>query len=183
MAPMHALSNLFTSSRLARWGVMLAILVSSIGCDQATKRIAMTELKGTPSRSYLGDVLRLQYAENPGAFLGLGGDLPPAARWVGLVGFNGLLAMGITIALLWTRHMPAWRFVACALLLSGALGNLIDRVRFDGLVIDFLNVGVGPLRTGIFNVADMAISLGAILLVWPLAKTTDEPPVARKPSD
>ena len=56
-----------------------------------------------------------------------------------------------------------------ALLLSGAVGNLIDRLRYDGLVIDFLNFGVGPLRSGIFNVADMAIMAGALLLMLPAA--------------
>ena len=61
--------------------------------------------------------------------------------------------------------MSPWRLAGCGLLVSGAVGNLIDRVRFDGLVIDFLNVGLGPLRTGIFNVADMAIMAGAALVV------------------
>ncbi len=63
------------------------------------------------------------------------------------------------------------------LLLGGAIGNLIDRVRFDGLVIDFMNLGVGPLRTGIFNVADVAISCGAVLLILPhFAPARPEPP-------
>jgi signal peptidase II len=53
--------------------------------------------------------------------------------------------------------------VAIALICGGGIGNLIDRVRFDGLVTDFLNVGAGPLRTGIFNVADMALMLGLLL--------------------
>ena len=153
--------------RWIRWGVMLAILVSCLGCDQATKRLAIEQLKGTPPRSYLGDTVRLQYAENPGAFLGLGGDLSPAARWVALVLFNGVLALAIGGVLVWNRGLSVASAAACALLLSGAVGNLIDRVRFDGLVIDFLNLGVGPLRTGIFNVADVAITLGAVLLVLP----------------
>ena len=59
--------------------------------------------------------------------------------------------------------------MGCTLLLAGAVGNLIDRIRLDGLVIDFLNLGIGPLRTGIFNVADMAIMAGAVLLVIPVA--------------
>jgi signal peptidase II len=71
------------------------------------------------------------------------------------------------------------RTLACALLLGGAIGNLIDRVRFDGLVIDFMNLGIGPLRTGIFNVADVAISVGAVLLILPhFAPARPEGPTA-----
>lgn len=65
------------------------------------------------------------------------------------------------------------------LALGGAIGNLIDRVRFDGLVIDFMNLGIGPLRTGIFNVADVAISVGAVLLILPhFAPARPEDPTA-----
>ncbi len=142
-----------------------AILLSCLGCDQATKRLAIERLKGRQAQSFCGDLLRLEYAENPGAFLGVGGQLGPAMRWVLLVGVNGLLTVGIAAALVVGRRMSPWRLAGCGLLVSGAVGNLIDRVRFDGLVIDFLNVGLGPLRTGIFNVADMAIMAGAALVV------------------
>ena len=93
--------------------------------------------------------------------------MPPRARWLLLVAVNTLVAAGLVVILVWYSNMPAVRAVACALLLGGAIGNLIDRVRFDGLVIDFMNLGVGPLRTGIFNVADVAITVGAVLLVLP----------------
>ena len=55
------------------------------------------------------------------------------------------------------------RAVALSLVCGGGLGNLIDRIRFDGHVTDFLNVGVGSVRTGIFNVADMALMVGMVL--------------------
>ena len=163
------------SSRTARWCAVLILLISCIGCDQVTKGIALEQLKGQPSQSYLGDVFRLEYAENPGAFLGLGGTMPTGARWVLLTLVNGLLAVGICVVLVWHWNMSPLRLLACALLLSGAAGNLIDRMRFDGLVIDFLNVGVGPLRTGIFNVADVAISTGAVLLMVLATKATESP--------
>ena len=129
--------------------------------------------QGSRAQSFCGDLLRLEYAENPGAFLGVGGELSPTARWVLLVVVNGLLTVGIAAALVLSRKMSAWRLAGCGLLVSGAVGNLIDRLLFDGLVIDFLNVGVGPLRTGIFNVADMAIMAGAVLVA--LAPTPAKP--------
>ncbi len=155
------------ASRWIRWGALVAILSLCVGCDQVTKQIARQRLDGHPPRSFLADTVRLVYAENQGAFLGLGGQLPPSIRWALLVVVNSLMATGIAALLVWHSKMPAVRAVACALLLGGAIGNLIDRVRFDGLVIDFMNVGVGPVRTGIFNVADMAIMAGAVLLIWP----------------
>ncbi|REK12477.1 MAG: signal peptidase II [Planctomycetota bacterium] len=150
-----------------RYSAILVILATCVGCDQVTKHIARQQLDGRPPRSYFSDVVRLVYAENPGAFLGLGGGLPPGARWALLVVVNAVVAGGIAAVLLWHSKMPWLRAAACALLLSGAVGNLIDRVRFDGLVIDFMNLGIGPLRTGIFNVADVAITTGAVLLILP----------------
>ena len=164
-----------------RWFVLLAILSLCVGCDQMTKSIARDQLEGQPMRSYLSDTVRLVYAENPGAFLGLGGDLPPQARWLLLVVVNTVVAVGIAVFVLFQTSMSPLKTLACALLLGGAIGNLIDRVRFDGLVIDFMNLGIGPLRTGIFNVADVAITTGAILLILPQlasTKSTDATPDA-----
>jgi signal peptidase II len=56
--------------------------------------------------------------------------------------------------------------VSVALIVGGGVSNLIDRVRYGGYVVDFLNVGIGPLRTGIFNVADMAIMAGVVLWLF-----------------
>jgi signal peptidase II len=159
---------MLTPVPVARWLVVAGILLSCVGCDQAAKHIAQAQLKGQPPRSFCGDLVRLEYAENPGAFLGLGGQLPRVARWVALVGVNARIAATMVGFLLVGGKMPGVRLASCALMLSGAVGNLIDRLRFDGLVVDFLNLGIGPLRTGIFNVADLAITAGALLLVVPM---------------
>lgn len=77
---------------------------------------------------------------------------------------NGVVTAVIFLLLVARRRVSPVGFAAAALLLAGALGNLIDRVRCDGLVIDFMNLGLGPVRTGIFNVADVAITAGAVCL-------------------
>jgi signal peptidase II len=143
---------------------VLAMLVSFVGCDQFTKHVAQARLKGRGAWTACGGVVRLEYAENPGAFLGLGGRLPAGVRQGVLVLVNLAIAAGLVAAMVVRPRMSVVRLAACSLLLAGALGNLVDRVRYDGLVIDFMNLGVGPLRSGIFNVADMAISLGAVLI-------------------
>jgi signal peptidase II len=141
------------------------VLCSCVGCDQWTKSLATEHLKQAPAMSFLGDTLRIQYAENPGAFLGAGSRLPPSMRFAILVVVNGVF-LGLIAALVVAKR-PAGRaqHLAIVLLLAGGIGNLIDRLFHDGLVTDFLNVGVGPLRTGIFNVADMAIMVGFGILV------------------
>ena len=137
---------------------MLGAALSIVGCDQATKQLATQTLSGQPARSYFLDVVRLTYAENPGAFLSLGADFPEPVRF-----FLFVLATGLTLLLLVAcaiRYQWAgWRLLGLTLFVAGGISNFADRVA-DGTVVDFLNVGLGPIRTGIFNVADMALLAG-----------------------
>jgi signal peptidase II len=143
----------------------LAILVCCLGCDQATKRLATQTLRGAPRRSYLADVVRLEYALNPGGFMSLGAGLPGAIRRSVFLGVNACLMAGLAGFLLvrWDLSWP--RFAALAGALAGGVGNFIDRLTNHGFVIDFINVGWGPIRTGIFNVADVAVTVGGLALV------------------
>jgi len=147
----------------------LAVLTSCIGCDQATKSLATQTLKDLPPQSYLGDTFRLDYALNPGGFLSLGGSLSPALRQGLFIGFNScfLGAVGFFVIRQWNMKLPLFLSAVC--ILAGGIGNLIDRVTNQGLVTDFLVVGWGPIRSGVFNVADMAVTFGAIaafLCTW-----------------
>ena len=144
--------------------LLLAVLIlsSCIGCDQAAKSIATRTLHDSAPRSFLADTIRLNYAQNSGGFLSLGSNLPDNLRtWV-FVAFNACLMLGL-VAFLWlNRNIPLTLFASLVFILAGGIGNLIDRVGNNGLVTDFMNVGVGTLRTGVFNVADVAITFGAI---------------------
>jgi signal peptidase II len=159
------------ANRLTRLGVLVVVLVSAIGCDQVTKHIATQTLAPlSPERhrqSFLGDTLRLEYALNPGAFLGMGGELKPGLRFWSLTILNGALLVVLGYVLISRWDMARGPFAAWALILAGGIGNLIDRVSQKGLVTDFLNLGIGPdFRTGIFNVADMAITAGFALFIF-----------------
>jgi signal peptidase II len=169
---------MFLKTLTARAGLLLVIVLGLVGCDQATKVYAVRHLKGRPPQSYCGDLLRIQYEENPGAFLGMLGQSSAELRfWLLTVGNAAILAAVAWFALR-TKVIDWWSFVALALLIAGGVGNLIDRARLGGLVIDFLNVGVGPRvwqRTGIFNVADMAITAGFLLLL-PMVLKRDPAP-------
>ena len=146
--------------------LLLVVLLGTIGCDQGTKRWAQARMPGSGARDFLGGVFRLQYAENPGAFLSLGASLSPGQRAAafGLGVALVLLAVFVTF-LLWNDldRLGAW---GLSLVLGGGVSNLADRFFREGRVIDFLNVGVGGLRTGIFNVADIAVMVGVALLAW-----------------
>lgn len=150
-------------SWLRRTAEVLCVMIVVVVADQASKVWAVETLKGQPGASYLGDLFRIVYAENTGGFLSLGSSLPASARFLLLTVINAVvLIAGLGYVMMWKKLNPlVWWGVT--LLVAGGIGNLIDRVRLDGRVIDFLNLGIGNLRTGIFNVADMAISLGVVL--------------------
>jgi signal peptidase II len=143
--------------------VLLALALLTIACDRVTKQVAEVTLAGTARRSFLGDTVRLEYVQNPGAFLSLGASLPPWARTaLFTVGAGVCLILGL-IASARQRWRPR-AALGLTLVAAGGASNLIDRL-LRGTVTDFLNLGVGGLRTGIFNVADVAIVLGALLVV------------------
>jgi signal peptidase II len=147
---------------------MVAVALLCVGCDQASKRVAAEILKGAETLSYWGGMVRLTYAENSGAFLGLGGGWPEPLRWLA---FTGAALVVVAASLMWVvsqtrepRHqsLAVWAMVLVA---AGGAGNLVDRLVRDGRVIDFMNLGLGSVRTGIFNVADVQIMIGLGLLL------------------
>lgn len=141
----------------------LTLLFLTVGCDRVTKHLATTHLADKPAFSYLGDTLRLEYAENTGAFLSLGSRLPESIRF-GLftVGVAAALIAILVVALI--RRWQGFSLAGVVLLFGGGFSNLIDRV-IHGSVVDFASIGIGSLRTGIFNIADVAIMLGGIFIV------------------
>ena len=104
--------------------------------------------------------------ENPGAFLSLGAGLTEGPRFWLLTGAVGGLLAGLFVYLLLGKDLSTLQVVTYALVLAGGASNWADRVLRGGAVVDFMNVGLGPsLRSGIFNVADLAIDAGAALIL------------------
>lgn len=141
----------------------LVSLLATIGCDRVTKHLATANMAGQPSRSYFAGAFRLEYAENTGAFLSFGSRLP---EWVRFGLFTVVVAVALAfLAYFALKHRWSGSLLAGAsFVFAGGLSNMIDRVT-SGSVVDFMSVAIGPLRTGIFNVADIAIVLGGILVV------------------
>lgn len=152
-------------SLVRRFVIFGLVTFVSIALDQVTKVLATDAFKGQPTISYLGDTFRFQYATNEGAFLSLGGNLPPTVRfWLLTVGVGALL-LAISVHAL-RNPVDTANLSGYALIVSGGFSNWIDRARFGGVVVDFMNMGLGSLRTGVFNVADLAILAGiGVLLI------------------
>lgn len=149
-----------------RFTLAACLLLACIGCDRITKNYATQSLQGEPTISMCADTVRLCFALNPGGFLSVGSQLPDEIRRGTFIAVNVALMFSLALFLLFKSDLPLSYFLALVLVLSGGIGNLIDRIWNNGLVTDFINLGIGPLRTGIFNVADVALMLGAAVIAF-----------------
>lgn len=154
-------------AKKSRWLWFCVVCLVVVVIDQWMKQYALANWKGLPPRSFFYDLFRIQYAPNPGAFLGMFGNLSRELRFLILTILNGVILTGVSVYILFGKNVSKYIFIAFALVVAGGIGNMIDRIRFE-FVIDFFNIGIGGLRSGIFNIADMAISAGFIMML-PLA--------------
>jgi signal peptidase II len=144
--------------------LIVAIAAIVVAFDLWTKAVFERSFSGQPTLNFLGDTVRVGFVLNSGVFLSLGHALGPQTRfWLFVVGVSGVLVLlaGLTLK---DPRFRAPEVAAVAAIVGGGVGNLVDRVQL-GAVRDFLNLGIGPLRTGIFNVADVAITFGGIALI------------------
>jgi signal peptidase II len=158
------------------WPVLVAVTAT----DAATKALAQRYLP-LPQLPHdvLGNTVRLTLVYNPGAAFGI--SLGGYSRWI----FMGLTILALAIlARLYAATRPghATRTLALALVCGGALGNLMDRLRSGIGVVDFIDVGLRNARWPTFNVADMAVTVGALLLAAVLWAEDREAAAARVPA-
>lgn len=145
------------AERRLYWSAAAVALV----LDLFTKALAERYLYRSTGHSVIGELFQLRLVYNPGAAFGL--HLGPWSRWIFMA-----IAIG-AVVLLYRYHRAAapgdwFRQLSLGLVSGGAIGNLVDRIRSPRGVVDFLDIGVGGYRWPTFNVADMAVSCGAVLL-------------------
>lgn len=158
---------------------ILSVLL--IGCDQVTKELAKLHLKDKPMLSYYHDTFRLDYVENTGAFLSFGADWPPALSFWLMNVLPLIFLIGLFVyALRKTSTQTLKQLFPFLLICSGGMGNIIDRMLYNRHVTDFLNLGFNNLRTGIFNVADMYVTAGVLMLLVVQWKGTKSSVVRRE---
>ena len=144
------------------WLIVLAVTA----LDFVTKAWAVQHLapRHIP-HNVLGDVLRFTLAYNPGAAFGM--HLGPASRWI----FAALSVVIVVVLLRATAaltRVSALAAIGVPIVIGGALGNLLDRIRLRDGVVDFIDVGLGDVRFWTFNVADSAVTIGAACLILAL---------------
>lgn len=133
-----------------------------VALDIVTKRLALAELQYGVPEPVIGDLLRWTLVFNRGAAFGT--TVGEWSRWVFTALAAGILVVLVRMAHQATRDETGKLF-ALGLVCGGAIGNLIDRLRWSRGVVDFVDVGIGGHRFWVFNVADSAVTIGAVMLV------------------
>lgn len=145
------------------------VIVSSIFVDQVSKYIVSQTIKFSPPKEYVGGFFVLKYAENTGAMLGFGSDLPENIRFWFLTVFVGVMLIVLLSYLVLNRDFTKAQSLGLALIASGGISNFVDRAINNGRVVDFMHMdsGYGWVKTGIFNFADVSIMVGlGIMILW-----------------
>ena len=141
----------------------LIVLLCNFLIDRITKIIAIDFLKGKESISLFYNTIVFKYTENTGAFLSVGSDFPDGLKYI-------IFIILPVIICLFGLYYCAFKLtdkkmvIIIVSIIGGGLGNLVDRLFNDFRVVDFINFGIGTLRTGILNVADMSVTFGVIFL-------------------
>jgi signal peptidase II len=139
--------------------LILLVFFPLVGCDRYTKVQAVSQLKGQEPLSFLNGFFSLTYHENTGGMLSLGADLSDELRVILFTFLVGVVLVGGLIYML-VKPMDKYSFTVGLLILAGGFGNLYDRAVNHGRVVDFMLLQIGPVKTGVFNVADIAIMAG-----------------------
>jgi signal peptidase II len=165
------------SRQILFWGLIVTIIV----LDVVTKAWAEASLgpRGIP-REVIGDWLRLTLVYNTGAAFGI--SLGQYSRWL----FLALAIVALVILGRLYRQTPdhdRFRIASIALVCAGAIGNVIDRIRHPMGVVDFIDIGVGNTRFWTFNIADSAVTVGALILAWSLSSEEREIAAAKQAAE
>ncbi|MEQ9438913.1 MAG: signal peptidase II [Cyclobacteriaceae bacterium] len=149
--------------RLSRTLLILSLVIVNIGCDQVSKSIVRERVAYHDYIEVIQDRLTLTKVENSGAFLGMGSDLHPGLRNTIMLILPALALLTMLFLLIFKSGLTPTMIFGLCLMVGGGFGNVIDRIRY-GSVTDFLHIDFGFFQTGIFNLADVSIMIGAILL-------------------
>jgi signal peptidase II len=135
-----------------------------VGCDQTTKKAAQSKLKNK-AKTEIAGIINLQYAENDGGMLSLGNKLPQEIKFTVFIAVVSVFLIILFLYVIRNQQELFLKQAALVLILSGGLGNLIDRVINNGTVVDFIRIRLPLIESGIFNIADFYVTLGFVMIL------------------
>ena len=151
-------------SKILRSIIIFGILVVNVSCDQISKSIVRQRVNDYQEISIIKNFVTVTKVENAGAFLSLGDSLPDTARFI-LLTLLPLLVLAFGVVFLFTKsNLPKPVILGFAFVMGGGIGNIYDRL-VHGSVTDFLHIDFGIIQTGVFNMADVSIMTGVLIVL------------------
>jgi len=151
-------------AKILKWCVALLLIVSNISCDQITKEKVRTEISQHEIIPIIDHHFILKKVENKGAALSMGEHLNPILKVVLLQVTPLIVLMLLCFYIFKESKISHLNLIGLSFIIGGGIGNIYDRIVY-GSVTDFMYVEFGLLKTGIFNMADVSVSIGAILVL------------------
>lgn len=148
-------------SRLA----VISLVILNIGCDQVSKNVVRKNVSNQEFIPLIKNHFILTNVENDGAMLGFGANFPPTIKIILFQVLPLIVLLILLYRMLTKTHANNWMLLAFAFVIGGGIGNLIDRIAV-GSVTDFFQIRLGFFRTGIFNMADVAVTTGVLLILF-----------------
>ena len=144
---------------------IIVLIVFNIAIDQISKFWVRANVEAKTASSIFGDFFTLHNVENSGAFLGIGSDLNPIVKLIVLLILPVLVLGWVLRHVFKETEMDRWSLVGFCCIIGGGFANVFDRIVY-GSVTDFWHIDLGGVfRTGIFNVADVSVTTGMIMLL------------------
>ncbi|EPR71187.1 Lipoprotein signal peptidase [Winogradskyella psychrotolerans RS-3] len=147
---------------------IIILIAFNIAIDQISKVIVRTTMikGGRGQINVIQDYFQLIWVENKGAFLGMGSDMNPTLRLIFLLILPTLVLAYVIYYIIKTKELDRMSLIAFCCIAGGGIANVFDRIVF-GQVTDFFYINLGGVfKTGIFNVADMSVTIGMVILLF-----------------
>lgn len=152
--------------KLSRTVGIILLIAFNIAIDQISKVIVRANIDPTDRINVIGDTFLMMNVENTGAFLGMGSDMNPTLKVIFLLILPVLVLGYLIYYIITNKELDKWSLIALSCIAGGGIANVFDRIAF-GSVTDFFHLDFGGVfRTGVFNVADMSVTFGMIVLLF-----------------
>lgn len=150
---------------ISRNASIILLVITNIAIDQISKFWVRAVVEPYSSSPIIGDYLTLRNVENEGAFLGMGSDLNDTLRLILLLIIPAVVLLFVLFYMFKEKQMDKLSLIGFSCVVGGGIANVFDRFMY-GKVTDFLFIDLGFVRTGIFNIADLSVTTGMILILW-----------------